>query len=246
MTLALIAVGPASAQESWPPTELTEGRIAYAIASQDASDLLAEFAANAGPSIVVDGRIDRAVRSLSGEMSPAEFLDAVTGRIGADWYHDGSTVHVTPSSARRTVVVAFDTFDEATLEGVMADLGVADPRFPVRSSHDGALGVITGPPRMVELAENAFALIAAAPPREAGAPARSGTGDAVPGGAVPMPRAEPGQEVEAPGPDTVLIMRGGASEIWRDPMPAERPVPRTAPGGARLYAIGTETAPDES
>jgi type III secretion protein C len=221
---ALVLAGAGAAPCALAAGLSGETRHAFTIVAQPLPELLDAFASNFGVAVAVDRRIEGEVRNLHGTFSAVEFLDAVAERSGIDWYFDGTTVHVSPASGRRSVIVDFGRVSPDALDQALSSLGLVDPRFPVRRSADGRIGVVTAPPRYVELIENAFALLQGRP-----AP----------------PEPQPGARV-APA-TRILIVRGDSAQVWagKNAVPdGEVPAPDTgeAPDDA-AGAPGQAAAP---
>lgn len=201
---------PASAVDS------NERRM-YAILSQDLASVLEEFGLSVGTPIVIDEAVEGRVENLKGAMTPREFLDRLARERALVWYYDGTAIHVTPASANRSVMIDFDQVTPELLEETFASLGLADDRFAIRSTGDGGVGLLTGPPRYVELAESAFSLLeertlAAAP--------------------APGDPAQPPVQVPVARRSDILIVRGDSAQVWRGRNALGEPAGGPDPSGA--------------
>lgn len=176
-------------------------RRTFTIMSQSLSGVLAEFGANFGIPISIDDSIRGEVRNMHGDYTPKGFLNALSRENSIDWYYDGTTLHVTPTSAQRSVVVNFAKVSPQELTETLDAIGLADRRFPTRANGDGRIGIITAPPRYVELVENAFALL------EARTPASDG----------------PGRRLSPT--SSILIVRGDSTQVWRGKNAIDTPPP---------------------
>ena len=169
----------------------------YAIVDQQVADVLREFAAAIGVVLTLGQGVEGRLTNFAGTYDARGFLDAVTAEFGLVWYDDGAAIHVSAASEMTSVVIDFEALSPAELEAAMKELGIADPRFALRETSAG-IGVVTGPPRYVELVENAFLMLRARAAAERSAPA--------------APRAGSDAAVQA---HAITVVRGERVSIWR-------------------------------
>lgn len=134
-------------------------RHAFAIVDQQVGDVLREFAGATGRAVDLGEGVDGRLTNFRGNYTARGFLDAVAARSGLVWYDDGAAIHVSGADAMRSVVIDFDRVPARTLTAALVDLGVADDRFALRRTSAG-IGIVTGPPRYVEMVESTFLMLA--------------------------------------------------------------------------------------
>lgn len=161
----------------------------FTIISQDVADVLDEFASSAGVFLNVDPKVRGRVTNFRHRVTARGFLDRLAAEQGLAWYYDGDTLHVTPADANRSVFLDFQEVTPAMLEETLASLAVEDDRFAVRITGSEGIGVVTGPPRYIELVEHAFTLLQSKIARDGGE--------------------------RAPGRRSIVVVRGGAVQLWR-------------------------------
>ena len=197
----LLAGGPAAAQGLLDGGESAP----YTIVEQDLPEVLTQFAAAHGVPVAIDPGVSGTVTGLSDRFTPREFLDRLAALHGLSWFHDGAAIHVGPVSENRTVVVDLGAVDRDALEAALEDMGLDDPALGLEADDRTGIGVVSGPPRYVEMVEGAYAILAARP--EAAEPERRR-------------------------PVSVLVIRGDRVGRWngayveplsRDPEPAAPP-----------------------
>jgi type III secretion protein C len=112
---------------------------------------------------------------------PAIASDLVTGRVsgnfnqrpevlfreladsyGLTWYFDGSTVHIYSLAEIESRLLTLDPATAARFNKLLADLRIADPRFPVRVSASDGYVSVSGPPRFVARVEEIAAFLESA------------------------------------------------------------------------------------
>ncbi|WP_019956785.1 hypothetical protein [Yoonia vestfoldensis] len=151
-TLALCLAGTSAMSDA-------ENTHQFMIIDQQVGDVLREYATAFGLSINMDPAIEGRLTNFSGIYTTTGFLDAVTARFGLVWYDDGVTIHVSPLDEMKSVVIDFNGMPPAALTAALTDMGAHDPRFALRETTAG-IGIVTGPPRYVELVENTFLMLA--------------------------------------------------------------------------------------
>ena len=190
----LISCGGFGATANVTPDFYSDDRYKYTILSQDIGDVLIEFGSSFGIPMNVDGTIKGRVSNFQGVLTGPEFLDRLSNDYSLSWYYDGVTIYVTPASANRSVVVDFRKVPPDVLEATLKELGVSDERFRLRTTNKNGIGVLTGPPRYIQLVENAFALLE-------------------------KRQAEPKSLKEAIARTTprsnILIIRGDSTQLWQ-------------------------------
>ncbi|WP_308917428.1 hypothetical protein [Jannaschia sp. LMIT008] len=150
-------------------------------------DVLRDFGGNFDLPVTTDPGVEGMVLSLRGAFTPSAFLDALATRHGLVWYFDGSSIHVSPAASMRSILVDTSGMDLETMVAGLEELGVWDARYPVVRTEMTDIGMLTGPPRYVDLVENAFSMMTAEPEEP------------------PTSRTVPG----------IVVMRGRAVSVWR-------------------------------
>jgi len=135
-----------AAEPKWP-----EGPYKYMVIDQSVRDTLTEFGRNIGISIQMSPEIKGRVTASVPEGNAKEFLEWVCNRYGLVWYFDGSTLHISNETENRTEVLAMD---DRAIDGIsqrLDNLGLVDPRFPVRIDREQKAASISGPPAYIAL-----------------------------------------------------------------------------------------------
>jgi type III secretion protein C len=139
LTAAAILIGTpqvaAAMDPKWPP-----GPYKYVVIEQDLKDALIEFGRNINVPVKVSDEVKGKLRGDVGAASAEDFFKRLTASHGLVWYFDGSVLHVNSSSELRTDVVA-----------KLSKLGIADPRYPIRTTPGSGLISVSGPPPYIVL-----------------------------------------------------------------------------------------------
>ena len=149
----------------------------YTVLDQDLRLALREFGANMNLRITLSDAVQGRVRGRLPELPPREFLSWLGTQYGFDWYYDGYAVSVTASSEGVTKIISLSGITFPQLKASLDALGLSDPRYLVQSHQSPELVLVAGPPRFVELTEQAAALLMQRASREsqpAGTPAAPG------------------------------------------------------------------------
>ncbi|MEM7641686.1 MAG: hypothetical protein AAF366_04085 [Pseudomonadota bacterium] len=158
LALGLLLAGAAEIRATVPDFH-SEQRFRYSILAQDIREVLREFAGSFALPIAIDDEVRGQVANFDGALSATEFLNQLAARYALSWYYDGTTLYIAPAEANRSVVIDFDAVPAEELNAALEEMGVADPRFVVRTTGDQGLGVLSGPPRYIEMVESAFTML---------------------------------------------------------------------------------------
>ena len=128
----------------------------YTVIDQDLRDVLRQFGANLGLRVTVSDAVQGRVRGRKVTLPPAAFLDELAKEFGFDWYYDGYTLFVTANNESVTKAINLGGEGFTTLQDNLKALGIADDRFQLRPLPGGDAVLVAGPPRYVELVEQAL------------------------------------------------------------------------------------------
>jgi type III secretion protein C len=167
--LAMVAalawfIAPVQALEpKWPP-----GPYKYLVIDQDIRDVLAEFGRHIDAPVEVSDQVNGRLRGALPAATAKEFLNKLCESYGLVWYFDGTTLHINAKTEVKTVLINTGGLPPDQLTARLNALGIADPRFPVRSTANGDIVSISGPPPFVALVRQTLtAMASAASPRAA-------------------------------------------------------------------------------
>jgi len=146
LALALAAFAAAGSPIAWKLP-------AYTLVARD-MDLrtaLDTFAVAEGLSVVMSPSV---TGTFSGDFKDApagEFLDKIATTHNLIWYYDGAALYVYSAGEISTTLVDLKYMKAGEVRGMLAELGVEDARFPLRTTSDDELVMVSGPPRYVSL-----------------------------------------------------------------------------------------------
>jgi type II secretory pathway component GspD/PulD (secretin) len=163
--IVLLAATPASSLEpKWP-----SGPYRYLVIDQDVKDVLVEFGRNIGVPTRVSDQVSGRMRGRVPVTSAHEFLNLLCERNGLVWYFDGAVLNVGAETEVKTELVNIGSLPAGELLAKLDTLGIADQRFPVRTTLDAGIISVSGPPAFISLVQQTIAAMsksAAQPPRE--------------------------------------------------------------------------------
>jgi type II secretory pathway component GspD/PulD (secretin) len=158
----LTSVGSALATEPrWP-----EGPYKYLVIDQDVRGVLVEFGRNIGVPVDVSDQIKGRLRGRLGVVPAREFLETLCDSYGLVWYFDGAVLHVSAKTEIRTELIKIGRFPPREVNEKLNALGIADPRYPVKSTDDIGVVSVSGPPPFVSLVRQTLTSLAPPPVRE--------------------------------------------------------------------------------
>lgn len=160
-TLAGI-VGPLRALEpKWPP-----GPYKYLVIDQDLKDVLTEFGRNVGMPVDVSDQVKGKLHGQLPDGTANAFLDKLCASYGLVWYYDGAMLHINAKTEVKTALIDIGRLPSDQLTTRLNALGIADPRFPVRSTPDAGVVSVSGPPSYIALVRQTLATMRVVSVRE--------------------------------------------------------------------------------
>ena len=149
LTIALLAASLAASGADAIPWKLS----AYTLTARD-MDLrvaLDSFATAEGLPIVMSTAV---VGTFSGDFRdtpPAEFLDKIATLHNLIWYYDGAAIYIYGAGEIQAILINLQYMKAEEVRGMLKELGVEDSRFPLKTTSNDELVMVSGPPRYVEL-----------------------------------------------------------------------------------------------
>lgn len=150
----------------WIPLQLTAEEIpwkrsVYTRLSEEEplTALLYDFCADQGITAVLSPAVQGVVSGRFEEMAPEIFFDQLVHTYNLMWYFHAGALYIYQGHEIQSQLLVLGHVTPSRLTLVLDQVGILDPRYPLRSVNPGNLVYITGPPRFVELVtETAHAL----------------------------------------------------------------------------------------
>ncbi|WP_236904468.1 type III secretion system outer membrane ring subunit SctC [Collimonas fungivorans] len=133
-------------------------RFQYVADHKDLKDVLRDFGASENIMTSISSHVEGSVSGRF-ESSPEQFLDKMANTFGFIWYYDGAVLSIAGANEARNATISLRHSNVAELRRVLASLGIADRRFPIRYDGETGLVIASGPPRYVELVSDVARLI---------------------------------------------------------------------------------------
>ena len=109
------------------------------------------FAVAEGLSVVMSPAVTGTFSGDFKEVAPQEFLNKVATIHNLIWYYDGAALYLYGSGEVTTMLIDLQYMKAAEVRSMLAELGVEDARFPLKTTSDDELIMVSGPPRYVSL-----------------------------------------------------------------------------------------------
>ena len=109
------------------------------------------FAVAEGLSVVMSSAV---AGTFSGDfkgVAPDAFLDKVATTHNLIWYYDGAALYLYGSGEISTLLIDLQYMKAGEVRAMLAELGVEDARFPLKTTSNDELIMVSGPPRYVLL-----------------------------------------------------------------------------------------------
>ena len=109
------------------------------------------FAVAQGLSIVTSQSVAGSFSADFKDVPPGEFLDRIATTHNLMWYYDGAALYVYGAGEIATMLVDLKYMKAGEVRKMLAELGVEDSRFPLKTTSNDELVMVSGPPRYVAL-----------------------------------------------------------------------------------------------
>lgn len=109
------------------------------------------FAVAEGLPVVMSQAVQGVLSGNFTEMKPADFLEQVATIHNLTWYYDGSALYIYGAGEIGTLLLDLKYMKASEVTAMLKDLGVEDERFPLRTTSNDELLMVSGPPRYVAI-----------------------------------------------------------------------------------------------
>ena len=113
--------------------------------------VLETFGAAQGISTILSPGVLGLISGEFQDMPCDEFLDRLAALHNLSWYWDGATLFVYGPGETQTILLDLRYMKADEVRAMLAELGVEDPRFPLKTASNDELIMVSGPPRYVML-----------------------------------------------------------------------------------------------
>lgn len=127
-------------------------RVSFAAAGASLPGLLRDLSSAAGVRLELDAEVAGDVTHTAEDSRLDEVLTTLGARHGFSWWHDGATLRVAPSSRNVSRILRLTRVATETLRESLTELGLYEPRFPIREGGQG-LTFVSGPPDYIAAIE---------------------------------------------------------------------------------------------
>ena len=109
------------------------------------------FAVAEGLSVVMSSSVTGSFSGDFKDVAPSEFLDKVATTHNLIWYYDGAALYLYGSGEIATMLIDLQYMKSGEVRAMLGELGVEDSRFPLKTTSNDELIMVSGPPRYVSL-----------------------------------------------------------------------------------------------
>jgi len=146
-------------EPQWPV-----GPYKYMVIDQDLKGVLVEFGRNVGVPVDLSDHVKGRLRGRLGVAPAREFLDKLCEIYGLVWYFDGAVLHVSAKAEVKTELINIGRLPPGQVSEKLSALGIADPRYPVRTTPEVGVISVSGPPPFMSLVRQTLTAMALPPP----------------------------------------------------------------------------------
>lgn len=123
----------------------------------DLRTALDTFAVAQGLSIVMSEGVHGAFSGDFKDVPSGEFLDRIATVHNLAWYYDGAALYIYAAGEIQTALIDLKYMKAREVRAMLAELGVEDSRFPLKTTSNDELIMVSGPPRYVALVAETIA-----------------------------------------------------------------------------------------
>ena len=109
------------------------------------------FAVAEGLSVVMSPSVAGVFSGDFKDVTPAAFLDKVATTHNLIWYYDGAALYLYGAGEIATMLIDLQYMKAGEVRTMLTELGVEDARFPLKTTSNDELVMVSGPPRYVAL-----------------------------------------------------------------------------------------------
>ena len=109
------------------------------------------FAVAHGLSVVMSPSVSGTFSGDFKDVAPASFLDRIATTHNLVWYYDGAALYLYSAGEISTMLMDLQYMKAGEVRAMLAELGVEDERFPLKTTSNDELVMVSGPPRYVAL-----------------------------------------------------------------------------------------------
>jgi len=125
----------------------------YTLAARDMNlrTALDTFAVAEGLSVVMSQGVAGTFSGEFRDVPAGEFLDKIATLHNLTWYYDGAALYIYGAGEIQTLLVDLNYMKAGEVREMLVELGVEDARFPLKTTSDDEIVLVSGPPRYVML-----------------------------------------------------------------------------------------------
>ncbi len=112
---------------------------------------LDSFATAEGIPVVMSSAVIGVFSGDFNEVPPAEFLDKIATLHNLIWYYDGAALYLYGAGEIQSVLIDLQYMKAVEVRAMLKELGVEDGRFPLKTTSNDELVMVSGPSRYVAL-----------------------------------------------------------------------------------------------
>ena len=125
----------------------------YTLVARDMSlrTALDAFAVAQGLSVVMSDGVQGVFSGDFNDTPSGEFLERLATVHNLTWYYDGAALYLYGAGEIKTLLLDLQYMKAVEVRNMLGELGVEDARFPLKTTSNDELIMVSGPPRYVEL-----------------------------------------------------------------------------------------------
>ena len=119
--------------------------------SMPVREALETFGVAQGIAVISSAAVQGAFSGNFKDVPASEFLDRLATIHNLTWYYDGASIYVYGAGEIMTTLTDLKYMKAGDVRKMLGELGVEDARFPIKTTSNDELIMVSGPPRYVQL-----------------------------------------------------------------------------------------------
>lgn len=157
VSIVVCALGLAFSSLSAAPIPWKLPKYTLVARDMDLRTALDTFAVAEGLSVVMSQTVAGVFSGDFKDVAPSDFLNKIATTHNLIWYYDGAALYIYGAGEIATMLIDLQYMKAGEVRSMLAELGVEDSRFPLKTTSNDELVMVSGPPRYVALVSEMIA-----------------------------------------------------------------------------------------
>lgn len=142
---------------------IEDRKIDYRVVNLRAADFFALLAQDVGLRVDISGKVTGRLRNVRISGTTADVLDQISNMLSLDWFEFNGVIYISSREQATTRIIRLGDLTADDTYDALEESGLKLARYPIQVASEGTALAISGPPKMLALAEAVIESIPPAP-----------------------------------------------------------------------------------